>query len=141
MTDDKKAPDDLGDIDWDQALSEWETNTFVPEVAKDTTTDKPGTLAGVSTSKPLYRPPVAAQPQPQARTTPPHGRPKPPPQSPPPLPSLAPLDDEEEGGQTLIAAIPRELLRVEDTGAKSASRGGLGLRRVAAEDGRRSRAQ
>ncbi len=128
MTDEKKLPDDLGDIDWDQALSEWETKTFVPEVAKDTVTDRPGALAGTATSKPLYRPPVASQAQPQPRPQPPQARPKSPPIPPqplPPLPNLAPLD-EDEGGQTLIAAIPRELLRGQDAGPKSASRGGLG---------------
>ena len=44
MTDEKKLPDGLEDIDWDQALSEWENKSFVPEVAKDVSTDKPGTL-------------------------------------------------------------------------------------------------
>jgi hypothetical protein len=71
MTDDKKAPEALEDIDWDQALSEWENKSFVPEVAKDTATDKPAVLSGSGVSKPLYRPPTAAAPPPP--------RPKPPP--------------------------------------------------------------
>jgi hypothetical protein len=29
MTDDKKVPDDLGEVDWDSALSDW-GNNFVP---------------------------------------------------------------------------------------------------------------
>ena len=73
MTDDKKLPDGLEDVDWDQALSEWENKTFVPEVAKDVATDKPGALSGGPVSKPLYRPPTGAQPP----------RPKPPPPLPP----------------------------------------------------------
>ncbi|MDB4944948.1 MAG: Exonuclease SbcC [Labilithrix sp.] len=34
MSDDDKLPD-LGDLDWDSALDEWEKNTFVPEIARD----------------------------------------------------------------------------------------------------------
>lgn len=41
MTDDNsKLLDDLGDLDWDSALDEWEKNTFVPEVARDAETNK-----------------------------------------------------------------------------------------------------
>ena len=41
MSDDnKKLLDDLGDLEWDSALDEWEKNTFVPEVAKDAETNK-----------------------------------------------------------------------------------------------------
>jgi tetratricopeptide (TPR) repeat protein len=143
MTDDKKLPDGLEDVDWDQALSEWENKTFVPEVAKDLATDKPGTLSGGPVSKPLYRPPAAQPPRPKA--------PQPPaPRAPPPrpLPELSPpptsylFDDDDEGdGATLIAAIPRELLRSAPPAPpsqpagfakppppapKTASRGGLG---------------
>ena len=57
MTDDKKGPDDLGEVDWDSALSDWESKTFVPEVAKDVVTDKPAALSGQTVSRPLYRPP------------------------------------------------------------------------------------
>jgi len=34
-----KLLDDLGDLDWDSALEEWEKNTFVPEVARDAETN------------------------------------------------------------------------------------------------------
>lgn len=41
MSDDHgKLLDDLGDLDWDSALEEWEKNTFVPEVARDAETNK-----------------------------------------------------------------------------------------------------
>src|SRR5262249_11738103 len=56
MTDDKK-PEELVEIDWDEALAEWEKTSFVPEVAKDVVTDKPAALAG--SVRPLYRPPTA----------------------------------------------------------------------------------
>lgn len=38
--DDGKLLDDLGDLDWDSALDEWEKNTFVPEVARDAESNK-----------------------------------------------------------------------------------------------------
>jgi tetratricopeptide (TPR) repeat protein len=39
MSDDQgKLLDDLGDLDWDAALEDWEKNTFVPEVARDAET-------------------------------------------------------------------------------------------------------
>ena len=39
MSDDQgKLLDDLGDLDWDAALDDWEKNTFVPEVARDAET-------------------------------------------------------------------------------------------------------
>jgi tetratricopeptide (TPR) repeat protein len=134
MTDDKKLPDGLEDVDWDQALSEWENKTFVPEVAKDVSTDKPAVLSGGPVSKPLYRPPTVAQP-PRPKPPPPlppralpHAAAKapPPPPSPSPSPPPPPPVEEEEGGATVIAEIPRELLRSEEPGPKSASRGGLG---------------
>jgi tetratricopeptide (TPR) repeat protein len=100
MTDDKKVPDDIGGLDWDSALSDWGEN-FVPEVAKDVTTDKPAALSGPPVvSKPLYRPPV---PQKQ----------KAPPAAPRPVAPIAGGDEEEEDGATVISAIPRELLRRE----------------------------
>src|SRR4051812_11576983 len=37
---DKSALGDLTDLDWDSALDEWEKNTFVPEVARDTETNR-----------------------------------------------------------------------------------------------------
>jgi tetratricopeptide (TPR) repeat protein len=148
MTDPKKppAPGEPEEVDWDQALSEWESKTFVPEVAKDTSTDKPGALAGSPVvSKPLYRPPTAAQPKgppppPKAGAKPPpapppapRAPPPPPPRAAPPPPAEAaepseppPPVEEEEGGATLIASIPRELLRGEEAAPKSSSRGGLG---------------
>ncbi|HEX3346114.1 MAG TPA: hypothetical protein VHS09_16135, partial [Polyangiaceae bacterium] len=140
MTDDKKLPDGLEDVDWDQALSEWENKTFVPEVAKDVATDKPGALSGGPVSKPLYRPSGAAQPPrpkpapplpprplPSAASRAPQPPPAPPPPpSPPSAPPEPPIEDDDEAGATVIAAIPRELLRGEETAPKSGSRGGLG---------------
>jgi tetratricopeptide (TPR) repeat protein len=104
MTDEKKGPEDSGEMDWDSALSDWETKTFVPEVAKDVMTDKPAALSGQSVSKPLYRPPPQAMP-PKANKA------KGPP--PPPAPKVVPLNDpdDDEEGATVISAIPRELLR------------------------------
>ena len=42
MSDDdgKLLGDELGDLDWDSALDEWEKNTFVPVVARDAETNK-----------------------------------------------------------------------------------------------------
>ena len=41
MSDDNgKLLDDLGDLDWDSALDEWDKNMFVPEVARDAETNK-----------------------------------------------------------------------------------------------------
>ena len=70
MTDDKKPPEELEGVDWDEALSEWENKSFVPEVAKDVATDKPATLSGGPVSKPLYRPPSVAQPPRPSRRLP-----------------------------------------------------------------------
>ncbi len=141
MTDKKN---DSGDspVDWDSALEEWDSKTFVPEVAKDAETDKPAALAG-SASKALYRPPVPAAGTP-ARPAPP--RPgalpvAPPRPAAPPVPPTRPvlhsepsididsLDDDDGAGATVIAAIPRELLRgagkmEEDSPVSSG--GGLG---------------
>ena len=94
MTDDKKPTDEFGDIDWDQALSEWETTSFDPEVAKDVATTKPGALAGAS--RPLYRPPTgpAIRPRPVV----------------PVVERIWPL--EEDGtAATRIARVPDELLQ------------------------------
>ncbi|HEX4445573.1 MAG TPA: hypothetical protein VH044_02510, partial [Polyangiaceae bacterium] len=110
MTDDKsgsgdgkKRPDDGNEVDWDSALSDWETKTFVPEVAKDVMTDKPASLAGQTVSRPLYRPPVPS----------PKGKAPPPPAARPAPPRIGLLDDddEDEQGATVISTIPRELLR------------------------------
>ena len=110
MTDDKsdgegkKRPEEGGEIDWDSALSDWETKTFVPEVAKDVMTDKPASLSGNTVSRPLYRPPVAS-PKGGKGPPPPPARPA------PPRAGLVDDDDEDEQGATVISAIPRELLR------------------------------
>ena len=116
MTDEKNDPRGLDDLDWDQALAEWESHTFVPEVARDVLTDRPAALAGATVSKPLYKPPSTPPP---TRTVPasPVAR-RPPPIDPAPLAG----DDEDA---TLIAEIPAELLRPEEVPARS-SRGGLG---------------
>ena len=37
---DDKLLGNLSDLDWDSALDEWEKNTFVPEVARDTETNR-----------------------------------------------------------------------------------------------------
>jgi len=83
MTDEKK-PDSLDEIDWDQALSEWDNKSFSPEVAKDTSTDKPGGLTGSSPGRQLYRPPTAL-PTGKGPPPPPPRPGKPP--VPPPVPS------------------------------------------------------
>jgi tetratricopeptide (TPR) repeat protein len=75
MTDEKKrdgAPDgEEESLDWDKALSEWDSNSFAPEVAKDVVTDKPASpLTGAGASRPLYRPP------PTKAAVPPVARPK-----------------------------------------------------------------
>ena len=92
MTDEKK-PDELGDLDWDQALSEWESTNFVPEVVKDAPADKPGPAAGAT--RPLYRPPTATRAK---------------------LPGPVRLydPDEEANEATRIARVPEELLRRQE---------------------------
>ena len=150
MTDEKKktggdgGPE--GASEWDDALSEWDNNTFVPEIAKDTSTDKPATLA-IAPSKPLYRPPSPPAPSKPGPPAPTPGRPPPPLPKPraaspavadPPRPSSPPAFDETEDdqdGATVIAAIPRELLSGEEGGPKSSSRGGL--RQLFARDDKR----
>jgi tetratricopeptide (TPR) repeat protein len=81
MSDDDKPFGDLGDLDWDSALDDWEKNTFVPEVAHDAETNK-----------------AASEPASQA---------KPPaaPNAPSPPGSLRDLSAEG----TVIAPVPREL--------------------------------
>ncbi len=136
MTDEKKtgggAPPRDDEQEWEAALSEWDNKTFVPELAKDTASEKPAAPV-VPVSKPLYRPPTApatrakpaAAPPPRPAAAAP--APPPPPPPPPPEPEAASEGvEEEEGGATVIAAIPRELLRLEEAGPKSSSRGGLG---------------
>ena len=95
MTDDKKVPDELGEVDWESALSDWENKTFVPEVAKDIVTEKPAALAGRPMSRPLYRPPQA----PPAKTKVP---------APPidPIPSFIVADDEDDDVAPPLAPAP-----------------------------------
>ncbi len=112
MTDEKKKlPDELGEVDWDKALSDWDTNMFAPEVAKDVVTDKPAGLPGSKASRPLYRPPAAPPPKAPSPRTQPKTRPPPPP--PPPRTPRAPAIDEEDG-PTVITNIPRDLLGSRD---------------------------
>jgi len=133
MTDEKKKlPEDFADVDWDKALSEWDTGSFSPEVAKDVVTDKPAPQPGsTGVSRPLYRAPTTSlaprpaptrslapatpraappkSPLPPPRTPlPPPKTPVPPPKSPPPPRRLLGSDDEEEA--TVVTTIPRELL-------------------------------
>ena len=88
MSDDGKLLDDLADLDWDSALDEWEKNTFVPEVARDTETNRvaPGRAA-------------AEEPKPQERSSA-HG--------PAAGASQGSLKDVSSEG-TVIAPVPREL--------------------------------
>lgn len=113
MTDPKKPEEFDQDVDWDQALAEWEDKSFAPEVARDVVTDKPGALAGQS--RPLYRPPEV---RPAAKPAP----------SPPVAPTPADFSFADEDNEaTLIAAIPEELLRKrEENSPRGGSRGGLG---------------
>lgn len=120
MTDPKDRAD-IEDVDWDEALAEWEEKSFSPEVARDVVTDKPAALSGNAAPRPLYRPPTFVKPRP------PMAEPRPAsPPAPVEPPSLEGSDD-DDGGATLIAAIPRELLRRgNDRDRASVSRGGLG---------------
>jgi lipopolysaccharide biosynthesis regulator YciM len=127
MTDDKKKlPEDFADVDWDKALSEWDTGNLKPEVAKDVVTGKPAPQPGVAASRPLYRPPtsvpqqvsrppaprsIGAMPKapPPKSLPPPRRTPLPPPKSPlPPPRRLLGSEDEEEA--TVVTTIPSELL-------------------------------
>ncbi len=105
MTEDKKPTDEFGDIDWNEALSEWETTSFDPEVAKDVATSKPAALAGAH--RPLYRPPTPAAQHKRKLVL--------------PTPMMNPssnregADDEFDGGDaTRIARMPDELLRLQE---------------------------
>ncbi len=116
MTDEKNDRRGLEDLDWDQALAEWESHTFVPEVARDVVTDRPAALAGATVSKPLYKPPSTPPP---TRTVPASLAAR----RPPPIDPVSVAVDDEDA--TLIAEIPPELLRPEE-GPSRSSRGGLG---------------
>jgi Tfp pilus assembly protein PilF len=148
MNESNKKPE-LDDLDWDAALNEWEHDTFVPEVATDKDTNQPAGIVGAAPARPLYRPPPplpgsrgrgaapsadapkaegasrgATSQAPQAG---PEREERGKPGEPPSLPNLADFDD-DEGNATVIAAIPRELLRGagrRDDAPRSA-RGGLG---------------
>jgi tetratricopeptide (TPR) repeat protein len=135
---DKRDPGDkklgLDGVDWEDALAEWEEKTFLPEVAKDRETQTPGSLQGTPippplSSKPLYVPPPESKPGSTARP-PPSGPPKGSAPVPPihrsPLPTRPEGDDEEEAGATVVAAIPRELLRKGSEVPARSSGGGLG---------------
>jgi tetratricopeptide (TPR) repeat protein len=56
MGDDGKLLDDLGNLDWDSALDDWEKNAFVPEVAREAETN----------ALPLPEPPLPAELHPGA---------------------------------------------------------------------------
>ena len=145
MSDPKDKGIDLEGVDWDNALAEWEEKSFVPEVAKDRETQSPGSLQGTPapppvSSRPLYVPPPESKPGSTARPPPitSRGNPSVPPvvssTRPPPRPAFrspAPTApgpiEEEEGGETLVAAIPRELLRRgSDRPVPRSTGGGLG---------------
>ncbi|HXN33019.1 MAG TPA: hypothetical protein VN894_14210, partial [Polyangiaceae bacterium] len=111
MTDDKKPTEEFGDINWDEALSEWEHTSFDPEVAKDSATAKPGALAGAS--RPLYRPPTVSPAV------------KPRPAVPPVARMWSPGEEEEGTAATRIAHVPDELLQ-DSEGERKPSHGGLG---------------
>ena len=145
---DKKL--DLDGLDWDDALAEWEEKSFLPEAAKDRETQAPGALQGTpppppTVSKPLYvpEPKTASPPRPAVKPpapVPPSVRP---PEanrfrSPAPTtPGFAEDDllDDEEAGATVIAAIPRELLR-KGADAPTARSSGGGLGQMFARPGR-----
>jgi tetratricopeptide (TPR) repeat protein len=122
MTDEKKGPDDSPEVDWDSALSDWESKSFVPEVAKDVITDKPAALSGSAVSRPLYRPPKVPPPRPKAPAPPPAPRPT----ARPAAPAGPPIEDDDDGSATVISAIPRELLRTAPRAGdpRSTSKGG-----------------
>ena len=137
---------DLEGLDWDDALAEWEEKSFLPEVAKDRETQSPGALQGTPTpppfsAKPLYVPPPpgsTARPPPSSRRgsaakTPVPGRPAE--SFRPPAPTVPAIhEDEEEAGATVVAAIPRELLR-KGAGAPSTRSSGGGLGQMFARPG------
>jgi tetratricopeptide (TPR) repeat protein len=73
MTDPKK-PGPIDDIDWDEALAEWEGKSLDPEVAAEIPPD--GSIPERPASRRLYRPPSV--PPPPLRTAPKVPRPPPP---------------------------------------------------------------
>jgi tetratricopeptide (TPR) repeat protein len=146
--DDKKPIEGIGPMEWDEALSEWDDKGFTPEVAKEIPSDRTTPTGNQAPPRTLYRPPT-----PGARVNRPKGPlpiPTPPAEGTPvapatpvpeaaaartvsPLPSNARVTttppkalDENEGEETLIAAVPRELLRGDEGGPKASSHAGLG---------------
>jgi hypothetical protein len=125
---------ELEGLDWDNALAEWEEKTFLPEAARDRETQSPGALQGTppppptaTSSRPLYVPP-SVTPAAARSASPPS-----PPSAPPgretrsPLPTIPGGAEDEEAGATVVAAIPRELLRKgADQGGPRSAGGGLG---------------
>ena len=138
MSDPKDKKLDLDGVDWDDALAEWEEKSFLPEAAKDRETQTPGTLQGTPPpppAKPLYvPPPVPRAPSTGQPPAPAKGSAPPPSSRAPdvprfrsPAPTLPGILDDEEAGATVIAAIPRELLRKgADIPGPRSSGGGLG---------------
>jgi tetratricopeptide (TPR) repeat protein len=146
MTDEKRR-EGLEDIDWDEALAEWETTAFVPEVAPDVKLEKPEPVAA---SKPFYLPPsappkssgalkISAPPKaaapPKASAPPPTAAPpraKPPAHQAARAPSDAPppsvaVSQDSDDQKTIIASVPAELLRQrEQHRLRHLSGGGLG---------------
>ena len=127
-------PPDLEGLDWDAALDEWENKTFVPEVAKDTQSERPASLAGPAGKPPAHKPMVPAAggpPRPDVKSA--QARPVMPvvpehPRTEPHIHDRDEEDEDEQSGATVIARIPKELLRgagKADEGPKSAG-GGLG---------------
>jgi hypothetical protein len=97
---DRKKPDELEGLDWDEALAEWEEKSFAPEVARDVVTDKPAALGGSPAQRPLYRPTTAPAAAPPTAPSLPTSAPR------------SPFDDDEDGdGDTIIAMVPEEILR------------------------------
>jgi tetratricopeptide (TPR) repeat protein len=119
MTDDKKQPpgNPLEDenLDWDKALSEWDEESFAPEVAKDIDTHKPAALAGNVPKRPLfYRPPSLPTGAATAKPKPPPAPPAPasPAARPPEPPYLGEAEDDE--GATKVARLPPEFRAARD---------------------------
>lgn len=111
---DRKKPDELEGLDWDEALAEWEEKSFAPEVARDVVTDKPAALGGSPAQRPLYRPTTAPAAAPPTAPSLPTSAPR------------SPFDDDEDGdGDTIIAMVPEEILRRHRPGGSTSSRGGL----------------
>ena len=129
MSDDQgKLLDELGDLDWDSALDEWEKNTFVPEVARDAETNKVApAVEGAEelprvAARPASRAPAAGASQGSLKNVSSEGTviapvPRELRAEPRRVPSAAP---------PLVAPPPRASLSPAATTAPGAARGGLG---------------